>query len=423
MEPNHNKCAFTIVAKNYIGLAQILEKSLRRQDGDVDFLIFVADEFSEACELPCNALVARRTLDIPDALWTDMSFKYNLTEFCTSIKPKCFEYVLGRGYDKAVYFDPDIYIFSSVSGIFDRLDAHDIVLTPHIALPHVRYGGDLAESALFGSGVFNLGFCALRAGRVASVLLQWWHERLIDKCFVDKTHHYFTDQKWMDMLPCMFGPENLRIERGLGYNLAPWNFFEREVVKRADGFGVKPRGGEGMEPLVFVHYSGYDYKGLTTGSVAQKNIVGIREYPDILPLLEAYGSALLAEKETFCRYIDRSYSYNCFTDGTPLDIFKRRVYHGLCESGAKFADPFDANGVLFRIFRKAGMLVSRCNTDRMNRHTVQNVAGKKRWLDRLFRVLYRTVGYDRYVLFVKSLSLYSRMEMHTFLLGRKSKKH
>ena len=35
-------CAFTIVAKNYIGLAMILEKSIKRYYTDLDFFIVVA---------------------------------------------------------------------------------------------------------------------------------------------------------------------------------------------------------------------------------------------------------------------------------------------------------------------------------------------------------------------------------------------
>ena len=38
------ECAFTIVAKNYIGLGQILGQSLRQHNPDVDFRIFVSDE-------------------------------------------------------------------------------------------------------------------------------------------------------------------------------------------------------------------------------------------------------------------------------------------------------------------------------------------------------------------------------------------
>ena len=82
-------CAFTIVAKNYVGLAQILEKSIRQYYNDLDFYIIIADEVNEKLreELPHNVLIAKDTLGIGNDTWNDMSFKYNLTEFCTAIKP------------------------------------------------------------------------------------------------------------------------------------------------------------------------------------------------------------------------------------------------------------------------------------------------------------------------------------------------
>ena len=78
-------CAFTIVAKNYIGLAQILEKSIREYYNDLLFYIIVADEIDNELkkELSTNILVAKETLNITPETWENMSFKYNLTEFCT----------------------------------------------------------------------------------------------------------------------------------------------------------------------------------------------------------------------------------------------------------------------------------------------------------------------------------------------------
>ncbi|MBQ4013138.1 MAG: hypothetical protein II607_04395, partial [Bacteroidales bacterium] len=82
------KAAFTIVAKNYIGLATILGESLKRHDPDVDFRIFVADEkAAEMPKLPGEVVFARDVLGYTEDEWTDMSFKYDLTAFCTSIKP------------------------------------------------------------------------------------------------------------------------------------------------------------------------------------------------------------------------------------------------------------------------------------------------------------------------------------------------
>ncbi|MCS3268501.1 hypothetical protein NXX78_23415 [Bacteroides fragilis] len=52
---------FTIVAKNYIGLAQILEKSIREYYNDLLFYIIVADEIDNELkkELSTNILVAK----------------------------------------------------------------------------------------------------------------------------------------------------------------------------------------------------------------------------------------------------------------------------------------------------------------------------------------------------------------------------
>jgi hypothetical protein len=90
----NNHCIFTICAKNYIGLAQALEKSVQQYNDNVDFYIVVADELDTGKEPPVadNVLIAKSVLPIEENLWTNMAFKYNLTEFCTAIKPFSLEY-------------------------------------------------------------------------------------------------------------------------------------------------------------------------------------------------------------------------------------------------------------------------------------------------------------------------------------------
>ena len=109
-------CVFTIVAKNYIGLAQILEHSIKQYYKDVDFYVIVADEFEERRDYPDNAIEAKKCLDIPEDLWVNMSFKYDLTEFCTSIKPASILYFLEK-YEKVIYLDPDILFYDSIERI------------------------------------------------------------------------------------------------------------------------------------------------------------------------------------------------------------------------------------------------------------------------------------------------------------------
>ena len=77
------RCVFTIVAKNYVGLANLLQKSLKQHTQELDFYICVADELDNS-DYPENVIELKDKVDIEASLWLEMSFKYNLTEFCTA---------------------------------------------------------------------------------------------------------------------------------------------------------------------------------------------------------------------------------------------------------------------------------------------------------------------------------------------------
>ena len=152
-------CAFTIVAKNYIGLAKILRESFLRNNPQEDFLIFVADEF----EGQDDVIVSKGVLSISSDKWQEMSFKYDITEFCTSIKPFCFEYLLReKEYEKVIYLDPDIFLFGSFEQIFNQLNSSSFYLIPHLVLPDDSYEGD---RVYLQSGIYNLGFIGMPTRR------------------------------------------------------------------------------------------------------------------------------------------------------------------------------------------------------------------------------------------------------------------
>src|ERR1035437_4081302 len=122
-----------------------------------------------------------------------MSFKYNLTEFCTSIKPFCFTYLIKHfGFEKVIYLDPDILVYNSFDQIFKDLSQYSIILTPHILNIQPIYSGDLAENSFLNTGVFNLGFLAIRKNETVLNMLQWWANRLIEHCYIEMLDAYFT---------------------------------------------------------------------------------------------------------------------------------------------------------------------------------------------------------------------------------------
>ena len=414
------QCAFTIVAKNYIGLGQILGESLRRHNPETDFFIFVSDEFEQQPDkLPKEVVMAKETLEgISSNQWRDMAFKYDLTEFCTAIKPFCFEHVFSLGYEKSYYFDPDIYIFSSIKAISDALDEHTMTLTPQIAGIHPDYKGEHPEWAMNVNGIFNLGFCGIRNNDLGRRIVKWWEERLRDQAFADRSVGQFTDQKWMDWIPGFLG-QQLYVQQSLGMNMAPWNYFERELSEDAEGHLYVSFRTDDMpqrhDPLVFVHFAGYDYTQLKKGIISRKRIEDLKEYDDLSLINTVYRDAIVTHAAVFDSFIEQPYSYATYDNDVPIAAFHRRLYHGL---NSQTSNPFaTGSGSFYQLINKKGMIIEE-KIDNVSRRNLANLDGKKKVLAYFYRILYRLIGYKRYVMFLKSLYFYCRPEMHSFLIKR-----
>ncbi|OXB07596.1 glycosyltransferase [Flavobacterium pectinovorum] len=418
-------CVFTIVAKNYIGLAEILGESLKENNANTDFYIIVADYFSEDFDiekLPSNILVAKNMLNISSQQWVDMSFKYDLTEFCTSIKPASFSYFIEKtNYEKIIYLDPDIYIYGSLNPIYEMLESHSIVLTPHIVTIQDTFQGERSESGLMSTGVFNLGFCAIKRSDSAKKMISWWHERLLDKCFIDSYDTYFTDQKWMDFLPCYFDSDELYISRHLGMNIAPWNFFEREIYSEKECLKVRNREASSLDgdyQVIFVHYSGYNYTEMKRGNVIQNNISKIKNYEDIKLLTNIYANAISNKSGIFDKFIREKYSFGTFENGDIIKGFHRRIYRSLVNKGLIFDNPFSVAGdSLYQKLKTKGMTkTSAINIDKATKENLQGVGKKLKIFNTATRWLYKLVGLDRYLLLIRLMRSFSRFETQIHLL-------
>lgn len=417
-------CIFTIVAKNYIGLGKLLEQSARRHNPEANFRIYVVDEMDETTRssLSANVIAVRQTAGYTDEQWTDMAFKYDLTELCTAVKPGCFQNVLQSGYDNAVYFDPDIYIFAPIDPILHMLEQCSIVLTPQIARLHEDYRGEHPEWAMNVNGIFNLGFCAMHNTPTAHKVLQWWRKRLEDNCFVDRSVGNFTDQKWMDWMPGLLLEGELRVAHHLGMNMAPWNYFERSLYLHDGHICVRERGTQAQSAagvqLIFLHFAGYDYRLMLQGQIERKRINNLKEYDDIKLATCQYMHAMQEGRQTLLAYINLPYTYSTYQNGQRIDSFHRRLYHGLRLNGEAPPNPFHTGeGTLYRQLSKRGMIQGE-NIDRLNQRNMPDIDKKHKMIHRLFRLLYRLMGYKRYTLFIKSLYNYCRPELHTFLLKR-----
>lgn len=423
-------CIFTICAKNYIGLAQALEKSVKQYNDNVDFYIMVSDEFDTGKEpkVAENVLIAKDILGIDDKLWTNMAFKYNLTEFATCIKPFSIEYFFTKkGYETVCYMDPDTYLFSDFSYIYEKLSKYLVVTAPHITIPDYPYTGDLPDRSFLFNGISNFGFGGFRNHPKTINLMKWWEDRLSILCFGEMLWAVCTDQKWTDFFPAFLGNDECFFSNNLGLNVAPWNYFEREVVKEGDTYYVKSRTGasDRKDKLVFCHFAGYNYRELSAGVVNNQNrmrINNLKEYKDINPLIDEYVKFIYDNRELFNNFLDLPYSYGTFDNGIRIDKLHRRLYNGANTNFGYSKNPFTTAGTdsFYALLSSKGLIVKNVGKVKIDDVSQMNSGFEKklRYLYKLLRVFYKVVGYKNYVLFLQFIRRLSLYDNNTFLLGK-----
>ncbi|MFP5487937.1 MAG: FkbM family methyltransferase, partial [Acidimicrobiia bacterium] len=242
--------AGTIVASNYVAMAQVLARSYLAAHSDGRFVILVVDDG--------EASVDDERVDVwrLDALGLDpteldvMLTIYDVREFATAVKPAFLRTLLDRD-ELACYVDPDIRVYAPFGDVVAPAVDHDILLTPHVLHPVPRDGLDVSEETLRLAGMFNLGFLAVGTGAVP--FLDWWAERLLTDAVIDLPRGLFTDQRWVDWVPALFRHV---VCRDPGMNIAWWNAHERPIELLTHDGAQRPH--VDGHPVRFVHFSGYD---------------------------------------------------------------------------------------------------------------------------------------------------------------------
>jgi glycosyltransferase involved in cell wall biosynthesis len=321
---------FSIVSPNYRHYARVLMDSLRRVHPDWErFVLLVGG--SADCLLPTDpdafTTVPLDALPLPHA--QQFCFRYTILELNTAVKPWMFEHLFALGFDRVVYFDPDIVVYSELA----ELDATAfITLTPHLtgSIP----GDDHpSERAILQVGTYNLGFLAVTRHPQLQRFLAWWQEKLEFQCVADIERGLFVDQKWMDLVPGLF--PDVAILRHDGYNVAYWNLRQRNVV----GHTVND------QPLRFFHFSGLD-RAMPEMVSRHDGRLTLVEAGDARKLIEDYRAALHAAGATSSR--NAPYAFARFADGTRLPDAARIAYRNSPELQAAAGDDPFQNPQLFR---------------------------------------------------------------------------
>jgi hypothetical protein len=408
--------AFTICAKNYLAQAFTLKKSFQKFNPNCDFFIFLSDDSSELIDdLKYLTLLDESWL----SNWKSMAFKYNVIEFSTSIKPFCFKKLFSSGYDKVIYLDPDIYVTDALDEIYEYLDEKSIVLTPHYCNIQTNYTGSITEEEILFVGIYNLGFTAISNNLTGNKIIDWWMNRLANKCYADKFDALHVDQKWMDFIPAFFPSDSL-ITHHMGINPAIWNLHERElVIDQQGGYKIKNIETQELFPLLFFHFSGFDpFKPKLINRRHPKYNTDI--YPSYIPLFKSYINDIY--ENGYDHYSKMAYSFNSFKNGENIIPLYRRLFRVLeydfqvenpFEEGSSFFKALDKNKLLTGVKSKAFSTFS--ETEKSRRGALGNIVIKMLKFGKF------VIGIRYYSSLLTFFNDITRLEKQIFLLKKNDK--
>lgn len=403
---------FTITARNYLSLALTLGDSIARHHPEARFTICVADGLDGLGSLlpatphPGHRLQSAAEL-MPRMELERLAFKYNITEFCTAIKPSMFKALFAdQTVDLVYYLDPDTYLYHRLDPITEGTPDKTLYLAPHLMDCRVADDHPYPEYKHLWEGIFNLGFCAIRRTSATARILDWWDARLRQYCFADYQDGLHTDQKWMDYAPAFFG-DDLSICRHYGVNVAHWNIVERKPKMQGVQFFTRE------QPLIFFHFSGFDFKGASLTRHVPAELQRYIDF-DISKLAGEYRNAVIANG--YENFIGIPYRYASYSDGIPVTQQHRRLFRVL-ETSEVQDNLFSAGGSFRRKIERAGLLDTSSAAEKGHTGaTLPNVGALHSRAQWLLKMVLRLIGARRYVYLIKFFGMYGRFEAHAFLL-------
>lgn len=401
------RCACTIASLNYLSYADVLCDSFLEYHPDCQFFVLIVDRVTHDELLPAGRFIPifLEDLKIPDL--ESIAFKYDIVEFNTNVKPSFLKYLLRRGMTEIIYLDPDIFIYGSLEPIYECFQSSAIILTPHSISPAPPSEAD-TERAFLALGVFNLGFVGIKASQSAEAFLAWWEARCISLGYKEPRSGLFVDQKWVGLAPAIF--EGVLIWKHPGCNVAYWNLFERAITRVGEQWLVNE-----CYPLLFFHFSGF--------SLARTDIVSTKAAPSgqkignrsgLDALFNVYREAVRAKLQDSPSA--PAYSYGTFSNGIPVSNLARRIFGALTDQGAKYPNPFDANGMFYKLAARNRLIGGIDTSNRYDSRNYPRESIRIQILHWVFRVLLRVVGSDRYSMLLKYLGYFSVLRNQVVIL-------
>lgn len=245
----------TIITGNYLPYAEALLESLVCHAGPTALLYVLVADGASSSPLKTTTETDRMRLCYPDQMPSDMALalasKYRndyMDGYRWAMKPVFMIHLLQEsGLEKVLYLDSDLFFFDDPRFLFELLDAHRMILTPHWRCADRPEDDPIHFRTNFLDGIYNAGFVGAR--RDAVVILRFWANLCRYACTIRQQDGYYVDQKYLDILHSRF--EGVGVVRHRGCNVSDWNRDDCKRTALEDGRVVI----HGHFPIVFIHFT------------------------------------------------------------------------------------------------------------------------------------------------------------------------
>lgn len=295
------RCIVTVATASHLFWAASWAAHARQHNPGDDVRVFVLDasraSLSRSGLTEASGIAYHSGDEIRDPAFAGLRHYYNGLELCCASKTFVIEHAMSHmGYRDVIFLDSDICVYGPLTRAWSALESKPVALTPHVSSPFPDDGASTNAHEMIMHGFINAGFWAARDDARTHTLLAWMKHRMVHDAFAMPSLAISCDQNWLSCTPWFF-PETVGVLRDAGMNVAYWNLHERQLSEAQGRIMVNG------EPLVFVHYSGFDYR-----QPDRLTRYAVRAAPPasmalLQPLMQAYAAELCRNQDTLPRLL------------------------------------------------------------------------------------------------------------------------
>jgi hypothetical protein len=225
----------TIVTRSHLKYAIALGKALQRYHPHLKLLILTID-FGNDTALPRPNNVELLTLeDVNISAIEDMKIYFNALELANAAKPFLIAHLLQKRFGRLIYLDADILVVNNFDLLFEMLEKHSFILSPHWLYPGLSHLSEVPAIEIADLGVYNGGIWGVRRDEPSMSILYWLMRVLPDFGFDDRGNGMFLDQKLLPLVAQLYSSDFGCIDHP-GYNIGYWNLHERKITKNETNY-------------------------------------------------------------------------------------------------------------------------------------------------------------------------------------------